>query len=453
MVIRLSRTVDLRNGRSNEYSASFAVPGISPDLTVVYDSYSDSRFRIEWRDTEERLFVSHGKIEVKYRDQVQFSTDIEEGFFPPTRNGALMGDDSTLSGYYQGLTVVVELHVTASLSDQLEQARSRLEASAQRVEGSEQRCKAAENRARVAESETMATRTTFAISSSSAFPLSFLPLLPILYLSQALILLHVGFTAARLPGDVCFVFPRSGQQLWANEAFLSSANSYLEGILSSDFLEGTASTVSSPRGKANLAAYAFEESDEETDKIEAKKGASSKKKEKKVGEPFKTVTITDTAYSTYLAVLVWLQSRHITFAPLLSHSRTSGNSRSNSVISHTLKVSRLQDQSSALLPPPSSPKSIYRLAHLLEIDELASLALVNLLSQLTPEIAAYELYSDVSTAYSAVRDVVLDYVVDHWEEVKQAESTAEMEEKALSGELEPGAAGAAMLLARRTINV
>jgi hypothetical protein len=171
------------------------------------------------------------------------------------------------------------------------------------------------------------------------------------------------------------------------------------------------------------------------------------------GEPFKTVTVLDTAYTTYFAVLVWLNSRHISFAPLLSQHRRRGLSRQDSLAFHLSKIVNLRLDADPLLPPPSSPKSIYRLAHLLELDDLASLALDNLRSQLVPQNAAYELYSNVATCYSAVRDVVLDYVVEHWEKVKGAQATKEMKGKALAGELDAGAAGTAMLLAERTINV
>jgi len=100
-------------------------------------------------------------------------------------------------------------------------------------------------------------------------------------------------------------------------------------------------------------------------------------------------------------------------------------------------------------PTPASPKSVYRLADYLSLDDLKQLALAHLVSRLTPTNALYELYGDVATVYPAVRDAVLDYVVANWNEVKTSAAVQHVEESAEAGALRSGAAKTAMLLAAR----
>ncbi|GAA5850764.1 hypothetical protein JCM8547_009083 [Rhodosporidiobolus lusitaniae] len=194
----------------------------------------------------------------------------------------------------------------------------------------------------------------------------------------------------------------------------------------------------------------FCQSDKETDKVEAKKTREKKvAREAGLDKPCKTVAVTDTAYSTYFAVLVWLQSRYISFARLFSSFRSSAESRQTVTTARSKAVFEQQKKSDPLLPPPVSPKSVYRLAHLLELDDLISLSLENLSSQLHSATAAYELFSNVSTFHPAVRDVILEHAVEKWKEMKGKKAREEMEERALAGELDAGAAGTAFLLAKR----
>mgnify|MGYP002717922712 FL=1 len=69
-----------------------------------------------------------------------------------------------------------------------------------------------------------------------------------------------------------------------------------------------------------------------------------------------------------------------------------------------------------------SPKSVYRLAHLLEREELQKMALDSFASGLTISGAAAELFSPVSLAYEKPRKVVVDFVVKNWNEVKATEA-------------------------------
>ncbi|GAA5898635.1 hypothetical protein JCM8208_004719 [Rhodotorula glutinis] len=256
---------------------------------------------------------------------------------------------------------------------------------------------------------------------------------------------------AQAPSDVVLDFSHVGKQLWTSEAFLSATSPYFKAIFESGFDEASTKTSELSHLPSVEASYAFVESDAETDEVDLK---SSKTCKAKVVAPYKRIVVTETAYSTYFAVLVWMQSRHIEFAPLASSFRSASSSSEAGdapveVPSRKSKVQVLMVSQNPVLPPPVSPKSVYRLADYLSLDDLKSLALANLVSQLTPTNVAYELYSDMATYYLPVRDAVLAYAVDHWSEVKDAPATVEMEERGAAGELGPAAAGTGMLLARR----
>ncbi|GAA5936861.1 hypothetical protein JCM3775_002727 [Rhodotorula graminis] len=245
--------------------------------------------------------------------------------------------------------------------------------------------------------------------------------------------------------DVCLDFRQLGRQLWTIEASLYQISPHFKDILSSEFVEGTSTVVNPSSEPAEHDTYAFEDSDAETDA--ASLTSSRQKGQQKPLAPFKRIPIRDIPYSTYLAVIVWAQSRHITFAPLLSTFRRPGLDEPSVGAARQDAVRALALTRSPLLPFPASPKSVYRLADYLSLDDLKQLALDNLVSQLTPTNAIYELYSDVACAYDEVRDAVLEYVVEDWSKVEQAPATSEM--ASVDKELPVGAARTAMLLATR----
>ncbi|GAA5879092.1 hypothetical protein JCM1840_004524 [Sporobolomyces johnsonii] len=251
--------------------------------------------------------------------------------------------------------------------------------------------------------------------------------------------------------NVCFDFPRTSRQLWSNEENLRKISTYYDALLSSDFAEGSTSSQAVSIS-SSLPSYTYDDSDAEIDelelgcKVKSKRGEEQDQKKEIGGAPFKTVTIVDTAYTTYFAVLVWLATGYISFAPLRSKFGSVDKGAKQARAAELVKmVSEIDSQ----LPTPASPKSVYRLAHLLELPNLVYLALNNFESQLSPANVADELYSDVSCSYEAIRDVALEYVVDEWKEVRDAEGTREMERRASAGELPKVAIATSMLLARK----
>ncbi|BGP29534.1 hypothetical protein JCM10296v2_001273 [Rhodotorula toruloides] len=230
-------------------------------------------------------------------------------------------------------------------------------------------------------------------------------------------------TTSQVAQDVALVFPTSQRVLWATANVLTQASPYLKKLLESSFSEGSPQTSLDAAFEKtdDLVGSEFDDSDDENDTREVAAAPASNREPK---APFKLVRIAQTSYTTYAAVLVWI------FSP-----------------SHRLCPASLDEShiaKDANLPAPASPKSVYRLAHLLGLDALAALALENLKSQLTPKNASYELYSDVACCYPAVRDIVLAYVVEHWNEVGKSKAAADMQDKAEQGELP---VGTAMMLA------
>ena len=122
---------------------------------------------------------------------------------------------------------------------------------------------------------------------------------------------------------------------------------------------------------------------------------------------FRLVNIDAAAYTTYHAVLCYLQTGHITFAPLRSSFRL----QPESTTLRNAKIAELHPDPSH--PRPASPKSVYRLAHFLELPELADLALVNIRSQLTKENIAFEVFGDVASVYEEVGNLELEFAVEN----------------------------------------
>ncbi|KAL8277426.1 hypothetical protein RQP46_010148 [Phenoliferia psychrophenolica] len=207
--------------------------------------------------------------------------------------------------------------------------------------------------------------------------------------------------------DVRFSFPRTGCELWADSTFLESASPYFKDLFSSGFAEGTLSHTgapvappvlsSDPNGKrqrvdpdANGGLY---DSDDEHDDSTPLPFADASSPPP---GPFHSVVVTAAAYSTYKAVLGFIYTNQIHFKPLRS----------------------TKPRPTTPLLGAASPKSVYRLAHYLEITALKALALEELRLGLTTANAAEELFGDVSKAYPEVLAVYLKLARKNWDVVK-----------------------------------
>jgi hypothetical protein len=260
---------------------------------------------------------------------------------------------------------------------------------------------------------------------------------------------YAAFTYRQTPQDVCFVFPATETKLWASSKVLVDQSAYYRSLLGSNFSESTTHTSpegsDTPESKADETIRLYEESDDETDAQFADEIAK-RACESVPNLPHKKVIINDAAFSTYQAILVWMSSSYIRFAPLRSRMENNASDENESRLQDIIKMVEANPETSL----PASPKSVYRLAHLLELKDLQEAALANLSSQLTAHNAATELFSDVASAYPAFRDVVLKYVVKNWSGVRASEAWKKIKEQADGHMLPAGAAYTALLLSEST---
>ncbi|GAA5994780.1 hypothetical protein JCM5350_007993 [Sporobolomyces pararoseus] len=232
--------------------------------------------------------------------------------------------------------------------------------------------------------------------------------------------------------DVCLHFPKTGRRLWINREILSKLSPYFKGLFSSGFSEvervttirGASTETEEEDGlQATSIQYEFEDSDSETDETTKPLFPNT---EPAADPSYATVTIHQHAYETYLSVLCWVGTRKITFAPLRSRffypEPQSSEPEPEVVIS---RIDHIIDSfpRSPRPPVPVSPKSVYRLAHYLELDgDLSALALSNFESQLSAENVMYELYSGIARKYPEIRDNAIRFTVKHWEEVVETQA-------------------------------
>ncbi|GAA6034108.1 hypothetical protein JCM8097_000699 [Rhodosporidiobolus ruineniae] len=229
------------------------------------------------------------------------------------------------------------------------------------------------------------------------------------------------------PNNVVLLFPRCGREIWTNEALLSMSP-YLAALLSSSFKEGNpVYHVESATGN-DPDELGFEDSDIELDI--ALPNSPSSSSSVPCGA-HKSITVTETSYSTYLAVVCWLFTGKIAFGPLASCFSSSNRTEA----AKQRKERLLYSFSSTPSLVPVSPKSVYRLCHLLELSALSHLALANFTSQLTVNNVAHELFTDTACCYDELGDAALKVFLEHKKEVVKSEAFKAVKTRAEAGEL------------------
>ncbi|GAA6021035.1 hypothetical protein JCM10207_003894 [Rhodosporidiobolus poonsookiae] len=221
-------------------------------------------------------------------------------------------------------------------------------------------------------------------------------------------------------------------ELWASGKLLSSKLPYFKDLLASDFEE--AIVRRSKRARKSGAQpvdvaddqKSFDDSDDETDAVLfAVTPPKPSDATESADVSFHEIRIKLTAYSTYHALLVYLQTGMIRFAPLRSAASPS-NPSSPSTRRDWLTEAACKTPS---LPLPVSPKSLYRLIDLLrlpESDPLHDLCLRAFADSLTHHGAAHELFSDACVCLDKLRKAALGYVVENYSEVIATPSWKEM---------------------------
>ncbi|BGP12366.1 hypothetical protein JCM10213_002030 [Rhodosporidiobolus nylandii] len=267
------------------------------------------------------------------------------------------------------------------------------------------------------------------------------------FASQGLARRTAGLNLEQLPHNVRLFFPRAhegGAELWVKGDILSRSSPYLKDVLSSDFAE--AQPRRSKRARTSGAAEVspapaqdekdFEDSDDETDEfLFSKKPPSLSQSSEADDISFRQITITQAAFSTYHAVLVYLQTGFIHFAPL-----SSSFPLSNPAFATRRDYLASKHNEDPSLHLPVSPTSTYRLAHLLQLEDLQKRALEEVRKSLTVQGAAVELFSDTALAYDELRRLILDFVKEKLSQVKESKGWKEKMALIRAGEL-PQAAG------------
>jgi hypothetical protein len=251
-----------------------------------------------------------------------------------------------------------------------------------------------------------------------------------------------AITARPSPNNVLLTFPRCGQDLWTNEITLRQSP-YFDILLSSGFSEGTnGSSEGQPDGRT-LGDDHFDDSDDETAAALPKPVKSCLSPSQ--FPPHKTVTITEASYATYLAVVCWLQCGYIDFAPLTSSfvSPSVSREQASQLRLESIRPPATESDSSmynaaASLSSlqPVSPKSVYRLSHLLELPSLSSLALANFTSQLTTSNVVLELFTETSACYDEISKAALDFTMKNLRAVLASQAIKDVRTRAETGELD-----------------
>ncbi|BGP12323.1 hypothetical protein JCM10213v2_000236 [Rhodosporidiobolus nylandii] len=247
------------------------------------------------------------------------------------------------------------------------------------------------------------------------------------------------------PHDLCLVFPRlsgSPLRLYANRDSLARSTTYFEDLIDALPAEEEPLEEERPRKRARRGAKAEEEdggqegaveepvqvqhrdepdSDDETDDWYA----ASHETEPRATPDANTstmafLTITNANYTTVRAVLSWLSTGFISFAPLTSAcSEEEAPSFTESArLSHVLAVANAYDTD--LLP--ASIKSVYRLASLLGLNDLVILTTSYLRGALSPSTAALELVSPLALEVDAVQQIVVDFVLANIDAAEESEA-------------------------------
>ncbi|BGP40888.1 hypothetical protein JCM10449v2_004853 [Rhodotorula kratochvilovae] len=249
-----------------------------------------------------------------------------------------------------------------------------------------------------------------------------------------------------IPNDVRVFFPSIGEtgvELWTTSHLLSSSSPYLKDLLASDFSEsvkiGSKGARASPKPAPTEVRPPkdFEDSDDETDATLFEEKLPTLHDLDGLDFTYRQITVTHTAYSTYRAVLRYLETGFIRFAPLSSSCLPTNPSSRKTRVQHIQDLADDEDKDDQL-PPHVSPKSVYRLAHLLRLDDLQKTCLTQLKIALTHDSAAIELFDNASVLYDDWRKVIREHVVQNWDAVTASPSWKDMQARLARDEV-PGA--------------
>ncbi|GAA5844573.1 hypothetical protein JCM9279_006351 [Rhodotorula babjevae] len=259
-----------------------------------------------------------------------------------------------------------------------------------------------------------------------------------------------------LPHDVRLFFPgnhgRPDAELWTTERFLTASSTYFWFLLRSGDAETVTIGVKRARTRSSTVEQAAasrrllykapaskelaEDSDREVDVLtfQGKIGEAPPALHDPLedGEfPYKQVTIEQACYTTYRAVLLWLSTGYIQLTSAFAAAPNPHEARTASLLAFVEENG---------LPAPVSPKSVYRLASIVGLAELKSIAMRYVRDEaLTVSTAPAELFSELARDYVEWRTMVLDWIMERWEEVEVSDGWTAMMQKVGKGEVDGAA--------------
>ncbi|KAJ7152466.1 hypothetical protein C8R46DRAFT_1121305 [Mycena filopes] len=134
---------------------------------------------------------------------------------------------------------------------------------------------------------------------------------------------------------------------------------------------------------------------------------------KSSGRKGRVIVLKDTAFTTWKALIYYLYTRRVNFRPLKSEGS--------------------QEAGPAVKGPTCSPKSMYRLADKLGLEDLQALALTAISSRLSETNILEEVFSSFTSVYPVIRDLEVGVLTSNFSD-KASEGLMDMTQKICDGE-------------------
>ncbi|KAG6878495.1 hypothetical protein C0993_005424 [Termitomyces sp. T159_Od127] len=154
-----------------------------------------------------------------------------------------------------------------------------------------------------------------------------------------------------------------------------------------------------------------------------------------------SIVVKDVAYTTYMALLYYLYTDIVVFAPLSSaflpkagdpiteNPRPPSQSEEVSLLknSNESPTSRRQwlqrwKEEHPGRPIPCSAKAMFRLADRLDLPELKERASHHIVKSLNVENIAYEIFTPFTAAFEDIRKAQVDFFLAHWKDIRTSVS-------------------------------
>ncbi|CAG7846934.1 SubName: Full=Uncharacterized protein {ECO:0000313/EMBL:CCA72058.1} [Serendipita indica DSM 11827] len=156
--------------------------------------------------------------------------------------------------------------------------------------------------------------------------------------------------------------------------------------------------------------------------------------------PRKTVIlVNDIPYSTYRALIYFLYTDNIVFAPLASQfmaqqleGKNGGVMNGPATRLEWLRIWKKENRGYAL---PCSAKSMYAVASRFKLASLKRIAYEFIRKNLNPSNLAFEYFDSFTAAHDDLRNLALQGMVTHWEEVQRSPAMIEVWNRLTTGDM------------------